>query len=84
VPIIYAAGNSAARKTGAWRSLRPVIDLAVCTRCQLCLAHCPEGVVTLNEKGYPEIDYDHCKGCMICVQECPLHCIHEEKEVRTW
>ncbi len=84
VPIIYDVGNSPARQTGAWRVVRPVIDLNACTRCMICLARCPDGVIGLDEKGYPKIDYDHCKGCMICAQECPLHCIREEKEVRAW
>jgi len=83
VPIIYNVGNATARQTGAWRIVRPVIDLSACTRCMICLARCPDGVIALDDRGSPKIDYDHCKGCMICAQECPLRCIHEEKEVRT-
>jgi pyruvate ferredoxin oxidoreductase gamma subunit len=84
VPIIYAPGNSPARHTGSWRIFRPAIDLAACTRCMICLIHCPDGAITLNAQGYPVIDYDNCKGCMICYEDCPVKCIHEQKEVRAW
>ena len=84
VPVIYAPGNAAERHTGSWRVLRPVLDRAVCTRCCLCLARCPDGAIRLDDEGYPAIDYDNCKGCMICARECPLHGIGEEKETHAW
>jgi len=81
VPILFAPGNSLARQTGFWRTARPVIDRAACSRCLICALRCPEGVIGLDSEGYPVIDHDHCKGCMICVRECPLRCIEEQKEV---
>lgn len=84
VPILCDPGNSAARHTGSWRTARPVIDRAACTRCLVCVVRCPEGGITLDSTGYPVIDQDNCKGCMICVQECPLRCIAEQKEVPSW
>lgn len=83
-PVIHAPGNSCLRHTGTWRVFRPVIDRAVCTRCGICFALCPDGAITLDAAAGPVIDYDHCKGCMTCRRECPLHCIHEEQEVRAW
>jgi pyruvate ferredoxin oxidoreductase gamma subunit len=82
IPVIRAAGNSPARRTGAWRFTRPVLDRDVCTRCGLCVVLCPDGALRLDAAGYPVIDYDHCKGCMICGQECPIHGIGEEQETR--
>jgi pyruvate ferredoxin oxidoreductase gamma subunit len=84
VPILYAAGNSTARHTGAWRIVRPVIDCDRCTRCGLCAILCPDGAIALDAQRFPVIDYDHCKGCLICSEICPLHCIAEEKEVAAW
>jgi pyruvate ferredoxin oxidoreductase gamma subunit len=84
IPLLYAGGNSARRRTGSWRVFRPVIDLDACTRCGICFALCPDGAITLDAKSYPLIDYDNCKGCMMCYEECPIECIREEKEVRAW
>ena len=83
-PTIFDPGNAALRHTGTWRVERPIIDLDHCTRCGLCLLRCPDGAVSLDEKGYPVIDYDHCKGCMICREICPLHAVEVEKETRAW
>lgn len=83
-PVILAPGNSARRHTGSWRLVRPVIDRAACTRCLLCVVHCPDGAISLNGAGYPVIDYDNCKGCMLCAADCPLGVIHEEREAHAW
>jgi pyruvate ferredoxin oxidoreductase gamma subunit len=84
VPILTAVGNAAARHTGAWRLVRPVIDRDRCTRCGLCAVLCPDGAITLDAGQFPAIDYANCKGCLICAEACPLRCIHEEKEVASW
>ena len=41
-----------------------------CTRCDLCRAHCPEGILT-RDGDRVRFDYDYCKGCGICALECP-------------
>lgn len=41
-----------------------------CTKCDTCLAYCPEGAIFRGGDGYV-IDYDICKGCGLCVAECP-------------
>ena len=79
-PVISAAATSAQRSTAAWRTYRPVIDLAHCTRCFVCFAFCPEGAIQLDAENYPHIDYAHCKGCLVCVAECPPHVISQERE----
>jgi 2-oxoacid:acceptor oxidoreductase gamma subunit (pyruvate/2-ketoisovalerate family) len=42
-----------------------------CTYCDLCRAHCPEGIVTRDGNVTYRFDYDYCKGCGICALECP-------------
>jgi pyruvate ferredoxin oxidoreductase gamma subunit len=75
-PIIHAALTSEAVKTGAWRTLRPVVDLARCNRCWwICSTFCPDGAIQVDATGAPRIDYEHCKGCLICVAQCPPHAI---------
>ena len=75
-PVILVPATSDAVKTGLWRTMRPVIDYHRCHRCAwICSTLCPEGNISLNQEGYPQIDYEHCKGCLICVAQCPLHAI---------
>lgn len=74
-PAIHGEATSLLVKTGAWRSMRPVIDPDRCNRCGLCHTFCPDGVISLSTEGLPVIDYDHCKGCMICTVQCPMHAI---------
>ncbi|MBT7757702.1 MAG: 4Fe-4S binding protein [Rhodospirillaceae bacterium] len=73
-PNVYAMANSVLVRTGLWRTLRPVLDPGSCGKCVwICGSACPDGVIGVNDDGYPEVDYDHCKGCMICVVQCPRH-----------
>jgi len=80
-PTIHGAATSVQIKTGLWRTLRPVVDLEHCNRCNwVCGSFCPDGAIRADDEGYPVIDLDHCKGCMICVAQCPPHAIHAEPE----
>jgi pyruvate ferredoxin oxidoreductase gamma subunit len=79
-PVIHAADNTDALKTGAWRTMRPVIDYARCNKCWwVCSTFCPDGAIAVEE-GTPVIDYDHCKGCLVCVAQCPPHAIEAVPE----
>ncbi|MGE5178179.1 MAG: 2-oxoacid:acceptor oxidoreductase family protein [Bacteroidota bacterium] len=48
-----------------------------CTRCDTCMAYCPEGIIERRGAGY-EVLLDYCKGCGICVTECPRHAMEME------
>jgi pyruvate ferredoxin oxidoreductase gamma subunit len=75
-PIIHAALTSELANTGAWRTLRPVVDYERCNRCWwVCSTFCPDGAIAVDPDGTPRIDYDHCKGCLVCVAQCPPHAI---------
>lgn len=74
-PYIHAAATTLKVETGVWRTLRPIIDRRRCNRCGLCHIFCPDGVISLDAKEYPQIDYQHCKGCLICLVQCPPHAI---------
>ena len=79
-PDIHGAATSVQIKTGAWRTLRPVIDDARCKRCTwVCSTMCPDSAIRV-EGGRPVIDYDHCKGCLVCVAVCPPHAIRAVPE----
>ncbi len=71
----YEAGHLVSKNAG-WRSVRPVLDEAACTRCLLCYMQCPDGTVykVADEEARGgvalRIDYDFCKGCGICAKAC--------------
>ena len=77
---ISATANSLLRKTGGWRTFRPVLVPEKCNGCWLCFVYCPDGVISMNREDKPVIDYDHCKGCQICVRECPTDALVVERE----
>jgi pyruvate ferredoxin oxidoreductase gamma subunit len=85
-PAIHAAATSVQVKTGAWRTVRPVVDETRCKQCWwICSTFCPDSAITVSADSKPEIDYDHCKGCMICAAICPSHAIEAvpEREAQT-
>lgn len=67
--------------TASWRTFRPVIDRAKCTRCNLCWKFCPDVALELDAQGFPALRESFCKGCGICAEECPPKAIVMEKEV---
>ena len=81
--VITEAGNASLRRTGDWRTERPVMDKEKCNKCGLCWLYCPDGAIKLLEDGYYEPDLYHCKGCGICAKACPREAITmiEEEEI---
>jgi len=69
--LVCDAGSSVEYETGAWRALRPVIDLERCTHCMFCWIYCPDGAIQVENSKVVGIDLKHCKGCGICAKECP-------------
>ncbi len=80
-PAVTVPATTEKVPTGLWRTLRPVVDYRRCRRCAwICSTLCPDGIIRVNEAGYPEIDYQHCKGCLICLTTCPSHAIRAVPE----
>ncbi|HDJ24379.1 MAG: 2-ketoisovalerate ferredoxin oxidoreductase [Candidatus Aminicenantes bacterium 4484_214] len=77
----YSLGLMLHNFTGAWRNIRPEINLKECIQCGICWKFCPDTAIYI-ENEYPVIDYTYCKGCGLCAEECPTKCItmvEEEK-----
>jgi pyruvate ferredoxin oxidoreductase delta subunit len=80
--IVTEAGSAAFRRTGDWRSQRPIIDREKCNKCGLCWLYCPDAAIKLLEDGYYGADLFYCKGCGICAKVCAREAITmiEEEE----
>ncbi len=79
--MVVSVGDQTYNMTGAWRNIRPEIDLAKCIRCGMCWKFCPEPSIEIVNEA-PVIDYDYCKGCGICAEECPAKAIVMVEEKR--
>jgi 2-oxoisovalerate ferredoxin oxidoreductase delta subunit len=74
-------GSMLFNKTGAWRNIKPVINLEKCIQCGICWKYCPDVAIVIEDE-WPVVDYEYCKGCGLCAEECPTKCIvmvEEEK-----
>jgi 2-oxoisovalerate ferredoxin oxidoreductase delta subunit len=74
-------GTMLYNKTGAWRNIKPVIELSKCIKCGICWKFCPDDSIEIIDDR-PVINYDYCKGCGICAEECPEKCIVMVEEER--
>ena len=86
----FEAGHLVSKNAG-WRSMRPVLDEAACTRCLLCYMQCPDGTIykAADEDARGGIrlavDYDFCKGCGVCAKACrcgAISMVPEHEEAR--
>ena len=64
-----------------------VIDRELCKGCKYCIASCPEGSISVDEKfnsmGYYPARVKHpeeCTGCAVCAHMCPEIAIEVFKE----
>jgi 2-oxoacid:acceptor oxidoreductase gamma subunit (pyruvate/2-ketoisovalerate family)/2-oxoacid:acceptor oxidoreductase delta subunit (pyruvate/2-ketoisovalerate family) len=58
-------------RTSAWRTMRPLLHLERCTRCNFCWKFCPDDAIGFDPAGFPVFRLEYCKGCGICAEECP-------------
>ena len=58
------------------RTLRPVVDFSVCTKCTLCWLQCQDGSFDVTPDGYYDANMEYCMGCGVCEAVCPVpNCI---------
>jgi len=78
--VVGAPSTSREYETGLWRSEKPIIDYAKCTKCLFCWVFCPEPAIDRTPEKAVEINLRYCKGCGICAAVCPPKAIRMVEE----
>ena len=73
-------GNSVEFDVESWRTFKPSMEKAKCTKCGMCWIMCPEGAIGRNDDGSYVINLAYCKGCGICSRACAVKAIVMLKE----
>jgi len=62
----------------AYSGFWTVVDEALCSGCEACLARCPMGALAMEE-GVAQVDQDRCAGCGLCNTVCPQEALRLER-----
>jgi pyruvate ferredoxin oxidoreductase delta subunit len=77
---ITEPGSSVQFDVSAWRTHKPIVDKAKCTKCGMCWLFCPESAIEIKEDGKYDANLTFCKGCGICDKVCAVKAITMVKE----
>jgi len=68
------------------QALHPHADPERCTGCGLCVKHCPEDALRIEEERQrPVVDAARCIGCGECVSVCPRQALRlEGEDIHDW
>ena len=78
MPTSYYRPLRADGQAANFLKAKPVVDLARCTQCGICTAHCPMGSLQMAD-GMPRCE-GVCIKCQACVQHCPQGAVGFEDE----
>ncbi|MBI4640015.1 MAG: (4Fe-4S)-binding protein [Candidatus Tectomicrobia bacterium] len=53
------------------RTMRPVIDFELCTKCTLCWLQCPDSCFDVTPERFYDANMEACCGCGVCEDVCP-------------
>ena len=68
----YRPGRNPTFKKFATRTMRPVIDFEICTKCTLCWLQCPDSCFDVTPTGHYDANMEACCGCGVCEAVCPV------------
>jgi pyruvate ferredoxin oxidoreductase delta subunit len=72
----YRPGRNPTFKKFSTRTMRPVVDFEICTKCTLCWLQCPDSCFDVTPTGHYDAHMEACCGCGVCEAVCPVeHCI---------
>ncbi len=68
----YRPGRNPTFKKFATRTMRPVVDFEICTKCTLCWLQCPDSCFDVTPTGHYDANMEACCGCGVCEAVCPV------------
>ncbi|MEE8502900.1 MAG: (4Fe-4S)-binding protein [candidate division NC10 bacterium] len=68
----YRPGRNPTFKKFATRTMRPVVDFEICTKCTLCWLQCPDSCFDVTPTGHYDAHMEACCGCGVCEAVCPV------------
>lgn len=72
----YRPGRNPTFKKFSTRTMRPVVDFEVCTKCTICWLQCPDSCFDVTPTGHYDANMEACCGCGVCEAVCPVkNCI---------
>jgi len=72
----YRPGRNPTFKKFSTRTMRPVVDFEICTKCTLCWLQCPDSCFDVTPTGHYDANMEACCGCGVCEAVCPVeNCI---------
>jgi NAD-dependent dihydropyrimidine dehydrogenase PreA subunit len=57
------------------------IDKDECIQCMTCVQQCPQGLIEIDNDGYP-VRYYHCMYCLRCLNWCPTEALYFSQSTR--
>lgn len=58
----------------------PWVNQEMCVGCDVCVAECPVGAITLQDSGKAIIDEQECIRCAKCHEICPVDAVRHDSE----
>jgi pyruvate ferredoxin oxidoreductase delta subunit len=68
----YRPGRNPTFKKYTTRTMRPVVDFDICTKCTICWLQCPDSCFDVTPSGHYDANMDACCGCGVCEAVCPV------------
>ena len=59
------------REVPRWAEKRVEYNRSKCTRCHLCIKHCPAVAIRKVEDDFVEVNQEMCIRCAVCTEVCP-------------
>jgi pyruvate ferredoxin oxidoreductase delta subunit len=68
----YRPGRNPTFKKYSTRTMRPVVDFEICTKCTICWLQCPDSCFDVTPTGHYDANMEACCGCGVCEAVCPV------------
>jgi 2-oxoacid:acceptor oxidoreductase delta subunit (pyruvate/2-ketoisovalerate family) len=68
------------RDVPRWSEGRVEYDRSKCTKCHLCVKHCPAVAIRVAEEDFVKVDDEVCIRCAVCTEVCPTKALKMKRK----